>query len=156
MCSHLLELLRAALDKYLGEMGSVRNKRPSDTATTVHRLPSASNQSLSSAYGSPSFRQHQPSEARNRPSNPSLLLDALRNGVFPGQAALVSPLDFAARFCRISYLCRKDSHESCSRYYYFLREGPVTRRALSTTLGARAEAWGPRSDVRTAGGLMNI
>src|SRR4029077_12362338 len=56
----------------------------------------------------------------------------------------ILPLDFAASL----NLCRKDSHESCSRYYYFLREGPVTRRALSTTLGARAEAWGPRSDVR--------
>src|ERR1700692_2100419 len=39
----------------------------------------------------------------------------------------------SSRFCRISYLCRKDSHESCSRNYYFLREGRVdttsTRRA---------------------------
>src|SRR5258707_3929448 len=32
--------------------------------------------------------------------------------------------------------------------HYFLREGRGTRRALGTTLGTRAEAWGPRSDVR--------
>src|ERR1700720_1963124 len=57
----------------------------------------------------------------------------------------------SSRFCRISYLCRKDSHEICSRNYYFLREGRVTRRALGTTLGTRAEAWGPRSEQQEDG-----
>src|SRR5437879_13756531 len=63
----------------------------------------------------------------------------------------------SSRFCRIllslsNYLCRKDSHDSCSRNYNFLREGRVIRRAL----GTRAEACAARSDVRTAGAWKEI
>src|SRR5580693_6112324 len=80
------------------------------------------------------------------------LPNLLRNGVFPGLAAQA----VSSRYCRISFLCRKDSHEGCSRNRYFVLEGRATRRALGTTLGEPPEAWRPMSDVRTAEGSMNI